>query len=190
MLEDLHSGVRQIARNPVYALAVVLTLALGVGAPTAVFTLADPMLFRPLPYPEADRLVTVRLSGEGVIGGMLTVPDYLALEQGTQAFASVADYDASIVGYLRGTTERVMAYAVTPGFFATLQVRPVLGRTFLPEEHQPRESGPPLALITHELWRSSFGGTLDVPTDRLAGPRRCSQPRTIRAIVENAVPGA
>jgi putative ABC transport system permease protein len=162
MLEDLRSGVRQIARNPGYASAVVLTLALGVGAPTAVFTLADPMLFRPLPYPEADRLVDVRVSGKGVIGGMLTVPDYLALEAGTNAFESVADFDASVVGYLRGTNERVMAYAVTPGFLQTLRVRPILGRLFLPEEHQPRESGPPVALITHELWRSRFGGTHDV----------------------------
>src|SRR5688500_142094 len=100
MLDDLLLGFRQIGRNPGFAAAVIPTLALGVGAPPAGFTLADPMLFRPPPYPEADRLVDVRVSGKGVIGGMLSVPDYLALEAGTSAFESVADYDASVVGYL------------------------------------------------------------------------------------------
>ena len=180
MLEDLRSGFRQIGRNPGFSTAVILTLALGVGAPTAVFTLADPMLFRPLPYPEADRLVTVRLSGTGVIGGMLRVPDYLALEAGTHAFESVADFDASVVGYLSGTTDRVMAYAVTPGFLRTLRVQPVLGRAFLPEEHQPRESGPPVALITHELWQSRYGATVDVldKTLDIAG----AEPKSFRIV--------
>jgi hypothetical protein len=71
MVDDLGAGLRQIRRNPGYAGAVALTLALGVGATTAVFTLADPMLFRPLPYPDADRMVAVTVSAKGTTGGLL-----------------------------------------------------------------------------------------------------------------------
>jgi len=93
MLDDCRSGLRQIRRNPGYAIGTILTLALGVGATTAVFTLADPMLFRPLPYSDAGQLVTTRVTRDASLGAMLHVPDFARLEANHGAFEGVAGFD-------------------------------------------------------------------------------------------------
>ena len=181
MIEEARSSLRQIRGHPGFACAVIVTLALSVGAPTAVFTLADPMLFRPLPYPEADRVVRVRASGgDGPFGGgRVLLADFERATSQHRGFEAVADFSSAAGGQLEGLDATVLAYAVTPAFFDVLRLRPMLGRTFLPEEHRPVGQGPgagpppDVALITHELWQAAFGGTASVvgQTVELAGPR-------------------
>lgn len=162
MLDDFRSGLRQIRRNPGFAAAAILTLALGVGATTAVFTLADPMLFRPLPYPEADRIVTLRAAGQKSVGGMLQAADFFRLETGHSAFEAVAEFDPASVGRLSGQDESTLSYGVTSGFFDVLRVRPAIGRVFLSEEYRTDNVKPDVALITYGLWQSRFAGRPDV----------------------------
>ena len=161
MLSDLRYGVRQIRNRPAFAGAAVTILALGVGATTAVFTLADPMLFRPLPYPDSEQLVTLRVSGEGTWLGLLQYDDFERIAAEHEGFAAVAAFIGVPGGQVDGTEGYTFAYAVTPGFLDTLRVRPLLGRAFLPGEYRPGGVGSEVALITYALWQAAFGGTPD-----------------------------
>jgi len=161
MFDDCRSGLRQIRRNPGLAAATILTLALGVGATTAVFTLADPMLFRMLPYHDAGRLFSIRVIDNGS-PNLLQVPDYVRLEASHTLFEGVADFRLLAVGRLPGRGENTIGYGVTPQFLDTLGIRPILGRGFLAEEHRPGEQPERVALITYGLWQSQYGGAQDV----------------------------
>ena len=174
MLEAARSSLRQIRGHPGFAGAVIVTLALSVGATTAVFTLADPMLFRPLPYPESDRLVRISATGgEGRFGGRVLLADFERLAVNHPGFEAVAQVGAAALGSIDGLDATVLAYNVSPGFFDVLRVRPVLGRAFLPGEHRSGTQGPEVALITHALWQAAFGGDPAVlgQSIELAGPR-------------------
>ena len=166
MVEVVRSSLRQIRGHPGFACAVIVTLALSVGATTAVFTLADPMLFRPLPYPEPDRLVRIYATGgEGPYGGgRLLLADFERIAANHQGFEAVAQYELATYGRIDGMDATVHGYAVTPAFFDVLRVRPMLGRAFLADEHRPlaqspdAAQGPEVALLTFPLWQAAFGG--------------------------------
>ena len=161
MLNDLRYGVRQIRDAPVLAGAVIVVLALGVGAATAVFARSDPILFRALPYADAERLVTMRVSGEGTWLGLLQYADFERIATEHRGFAAVAAFAGAAWGTVEDTDGRTSAYAVTPGFLDTLRVTPLLGRAFLPDEYRPISEGAEVALITYELWQAAFGGRAD-----------------------------
>ena len=152
-------GLRQLRRSPGFALAVVLTVGLSVGAVSAVFTLADPMLFRPLPYPHADRLYLVRAVG-GDPFSYVKVADYLAAEAEHPAFASVASFANSVIGRLEGSNAPVFAYGVTDGFFDVFGVQPAGGRIFADDEYGIAE--PHVAILTYAFWQTALGGRDDV----------------------------
>jgi putative ABC transport system permease protein len=155
--QDLRDAFRQMRRNPGFATAVVLTLALAMGAVAAVFTIADPVLFRPLPYRDADRIVSI-----SVRGGLLPLPyygDYLRLRGHHPAFEAVAGLGDNVLGTLTADaprTDDLMARGVTSGFFDVLGVRPHIGRGFSDHDHADASRTP--AVITHQLWRARFGG--------------------------------
>ena len=161
MREVLRGAVRPLRGSPIFALSTVAILALSVGAATAVFTLADPMLFRPLPYPDSEQLVTVRVSGEGTWLGLPQYADFERIAVEHRGFAAVGAFTGAAWGRVDGTDGHVSAYAVTPGLLEVLRVRPFVGRTFLPSEYLPI-SGTGVALITYGLWGAAFGGSLDV----------------------------
>jgi putative ABC transport system permease protein len=156
--EDLRFAARTLARRPLFVALVVATLALGIGGNVALFSVVDGVLLRPLPYPDPDRLVIVwendRLRGtdrEGVSG-----PDYLDMIGMNRTFAALAA--RSRLDRTLGAREepvRVSSARVTAGFFALLGVRPVLGRTFLPEEERPGQDR--VVVLTDALWRERFG---------------------------------
>jgi len=173
MLDDLRPGFRQIIRNPGFTLAAVLTLALGVGATTAVFTLADPMLFRPLPYPDANRLYVVAVTGKDVIGGMMQIPDAIRLEEDHLSLAGVANANGPIQARTSGSALR-LGYRITAGFLSTFGVQPILGRAFHADEYRPGDASADVALITFELWQSEYGGRVDILDQSfdVAGGRR------------------
>jgi predicted permease len=170
---DAGYALRLFRGNPGFTTAVVLTLAIGVGSTTAVFTLADPMLFRPLPYPEPERLVEI-YARTADSSRVMHALDFLRLEASPEAFEAVAAFGVAnyVGGRLAGRTEEPFAYSITQRFFDVLRVRPFMGREFLPEEYQVRAAGD-AAILTHRFWRTAFGGRADIlsQTLDLEGPR-------------------
>jgi putative ABC transport system permease protein len=156
---DLRYGVRMLARSPGFAAVAVLALALGIGANTAIFSVVDGVLLRPLPYPDAGRLALVseHFSRSNFPYGNLCLADYLDWRAGNRAFEDPAVFNRRRYD-LTGTSEpeQVGGADVTSGFFTALRVRPLLGRVFRAGEDGPRRQR--LAVISESLWRRRFGG--------------------------------
>jgi putative ABC transport system permease protein len=160
-LADLRHGVRLLRRSPAFTILAVLTLALGVGATTAIFSVADPVLFRPLPFPNADRLVVV---GERDADGTMSNVGYatyvdLARESRTVERATAAgSWQVTLDGH--GAPERVNGQRVSVSFFSTLGVRPTLGRDFLPSEDTPATNQ--VVILGHGLWARRYGSDASI----------------------------
>ncbi len=153
MLQDLRYAVRTLARTPGFTLAAVLTLALGIGANTAIFSAVNGVLLKPLPYPGSDRLVQIMSTGfRGVHFGVSfpDLHDLRALSQDFTGVAAVRTQRHNLTG--AGDPRDVQAAAVTANLFDVLQVRPEIGHSFAPAEERT-----PLALLSHGLWVTSFG---------------------------------
>ena len=161
--QDVRFGVRHFARKPVFTLSAVISLALGIGVTTAIFTAVYSLLLRPLPYQEPDRLVVLRTDVRSLAPGEVTfvAPDFVAMQwelnhAGLSAFESVAGIvplpDANLLSGRE--PQLVRRRAVTANLLATLGVRPQLGRDISETEDVP--GGPQVALISDRLWRSQF----------------------------------
>ena len=154
LLQDLRYGLRMLAKNPGFTAVAVLTLALGIGATTAIFTVVYAVLLRPLPYPEPDRLVYIR--GD-TWGPFSSGREYLAWKDRSQTLSQIAAYIESQANLTGGDeAERVTTGVASASFFRLLGVQPVQGRVFLPEED--RLGAPPVAIISHAFWERRFGG--------------------------------
>ncbi|HET9982178.1 MAG TPA: ABC transporter permease [Longimicrobiales bacterium] len=155
--QDGRFSLRALRRNPGFALVAVLTLALGIGANTAIFSVVNGILLRPLPYRSADRLVVAGMS----------LPDYRDVVERSNVFEATSVWATNIYKLATdsGEPEQVMGAVVSPAFFPMLAA-PALGRTFRPEEDRA-----PLAVISHGLWQRRFGGDRGVlgRTLRLSG---------------------
>lgn len=158
--EDLRYAFRSFARTPGYTLVVLLTLALGIGGTTAVFSFANAALLRPMPFPEADRLVAI------FSGSAQTTPyetssylDVMDWRKQMTSFEEVACFANWRELNLTGGDEpvRVLTGVVSPNYLPMLGIRPHLGRLFLPEEDRVPD-GHPVVLLSHDLWEGSFGG--------------------------------
>jgi len=167
ILQDLRFGVRGLQRNPGFAASTILTVALAVGGATAVFSVVDRSLFRPLPYADDGRLVSV-----GMVAPMISPQDWMfagvyqewrrraeALESMT-AWKESGDCDRN-----DGAPERLACATADRDFLRVLGVTPALGRGFT--EAEDRDGGEPVAMISHGLWRSRFGGGVDVAGKRM-----------------------
>src|SRR5918912_3801162 len=140
LLQDLRFGWRMLRRQPAFAFVAVLTLALGVGANTAVFSVVDAVLLRPLPYPAADRLVMLwtTMKSQGVPQSGSAMPDYREWRDRTHSFEGLGAFyygDFNLAGG-GGEPERVQGARVTANLFDVLRVRPALGRNFTAEEER------------------------------------------------------
>ena len=162
-LQDLRFGLRGLRRRPGFAAVAILTLALGIGANSAVFTVLDAVLLRPLPYPDADRLVRVHHVDreEWVLDGKFSPPDFEDVAPGADRFASLAAYfsEPGQSGVnLRGDGEpvRLLSAHVAAEFFPTLGIGARLGRTFQPADLVPGKDRS--LVISSRLWESRFGG--------------------------------
>lgn len=152
-LQDVRFGLRTMAKAPGFTLVAVLTLALGIGAATALFSTVDHLLLRPLPLKEPDRLVTVlRSAGEGrLLTGLQRVHlEEVASAPVVEAASGSATYEFSLRG--EGPAEAVNGLFVTPSWFGVLGVAPAAGRFFMNED----ERSPQVVVISHRLWRRSF----------------------------------
>jgi predicted permease len=150
---DARYALRTLSKSPGFTIFAVLTLALGIGANTAIFSVVNGILLRPLPFPHPSRLVTITGSyPEGA----------LAFMQANFGSIDAAGYRTSLGLNLTGLGEPVRLYGdeVSANFFTVLNVQPELGRTFLPGEDQPREDG--VVILSHALWTQRFDGNRDV----------------------------
>jgi predicted permease len=158
--QDVKYGVRTLRRQPGFSIVVVLTLALGIGATTAIFSLVWAMLLRPFPYADPAQLVrlrtTTRQSGAAV--REVSLPDLDDFRARNHTFVDLGGYIERYVDLLGdGAAESASAARVTPGFFAALGVPPLLGRTFLPDEDRPG-GDVHKAVLSYGLWQRRFHG--------------------------------
>ena len=163
LVQDLRYAVRSLARTPGLVVAVVLTLAIGIGANAAVFSVVAAALFPHLPVGAPDELVNIyRDSGyEGLPGATMSYPDYLDVrDRTTSVFAGVIAY-SYFIGPVsaNGSSEMVVGEAVTSSYGPVLRLSPALGRVIGPGEEQ---SGQAVVLISDRLWRTAFAGDTQV----------------------------
>ena len=163
-MNDLKFAFRQLLKYPGFTVVALLTLALGIGANTAIFTVVDAVLLRPLPYPDPGQLVQLRkqarsgnrtamIGGGNLIGGV----EFVAFKTQSRSLARIAAYaggDMNLTGI--DQAERVACGEATSDFFPLLGVQPLLGRNFTKEEDTP--NGPRAVILGHGLWQSQFGG--------------------------------
>lgn len=158
--QDIRFGVRMLAKNPGFTILVVLTLGLGIGMNTAVFSFLDRVLFRPLPVEKPDELVMVEFQTDhGSRDDSFNYPLYCAYRGQSGVFSGLAAYWGDVVEMGSGDVKKqVMGMAVSGNYFAVLGVRPVLGRAFAAEEeHIP--GAHPVAVISHQFWQRYFDGS-------------------------------
>jgi predicted permease len=157
-MRDLRYALRTLARQPAFALVAVTTLAVGIGASAAIFSLLYQILLRPLPYPDAERLVFVWNSypGIGLPKASVSIPDYLDRRKDAPAVEDATLFTAGAATLAEGDQpELVRALSVTPSFFSTLRRSPLIGRPFTDAEAVPGAAR--VAILTHGLWTTRFG---------------------------------
>ncbi len=161
--QDLRYGARQLARSPGFTVVAVLTLALGIGANTAIFSVVNAVLLRPLPHPEPERLTMVWLDNrnEGWPEDLTSYPTYLDWRSQNRSFEDLAAFtpsEASLSG--DGEPERVRSAVVSASYFSVLRVQPAQGRVFRPEEEVP--GAEPVVVLSAGLWQRRFAGRPDI----------------------------
>ena len=169
VVQDLRYALRMLAKSRGFTAVAVGTLALGIGANTAIFTVANTLLLRPLPYSEPDQLVLVSgaLVNERSQYRPISYPRFTFLNERSRSFSGIAAFTNEIFSFTgRGDPEQLLSARVSWNFFNVLGIRPFLGRAFLPEEDLP--GGKNVALISHSLWMSRFGGVPGVIGQNIA----------------------
>jgi putative ABC transport system permease protein len=160
LLQDIRYGIRTLAKNRGFTIVAVLTLALGIGANTAIFSVVENLLLRPLPYPQPERLVEIantylpQIPKAGLSPG-----DYADWKRQNASFSEMGAYGKILQGFNlsgEGEPQRVQVAYADDGLFSMLGIRPVAGRSFLSEED--RAGNAPVVMLGHRLWQSRFGG--------------------------------
>jgi predicted permease len=160
--QDIGYGLRVLRKSPGFTAVAILTLALGIGANTALFSVVNGVLLNPLPYPHPEQLVTVCNGTATSLETWLSYPDALDLVRDNHSFSSLAVYESLISSNLlgQGDPERVLVTEVSSTFFPTLGITPILGRNLSPAEDQL--NGPPAVILSGGFWKAKFGGSPDV----------------------------
>src|SRR5262245_7837945 len=164
MVEDLRFGVRMLLKQPGFTLIAIITLALGIGANTGVFSVVNAVLLRALPFADAERLVMIWETHPDVRGPVGTYQDFLDWRNGAQSFQGIAAFSnkrygkAEVTGHSETMTAQGML--VSQNLFALLGLEPALGRNFLPEEEQPINNR--AVILSQALWHRGFAGDPDI----------------------------
>ena len=158
-MQDLKYGLRTLAKSPGFTAVVVVVMALGIGANTAIFSVVNTVLLRPLPYKDSGRLVTIwgKNLPKGYDMDLVSAPDFADWQTQNRVFAEIAgstDDMFTLTG--AGEPTAIIAYQFDANFFHLLGVPPLLGRTFLPEEEPPGKNH--VVVLNYNLWQSRFGG--------------------------------
>jgi putative ABC transport system permease protein len=158
LLQDIRFGLRMLLKSPSISIVATIALALGIGANTAIFSVVNAVLLRPLPFPNSESLVSVfeTDSRRGQIRGSHSYPNFLDLRAQSTVFEYVASYHgADYIMTGRGEPARLQGLVATADLFSLLGVSPMLGRTFLPDEDKPSESGR-VVILSEGLFRKRF----------------------------------
>jgi len=179
LAQDVRYALRQLRKSPGFTTVTVLTLALGIGANTAIFSVVNGVLLNPLPFHNASRIVSMFEATPNFFKGSISYPNFLDWRRDNRSFEAMAAYrstDGSITGV--GQPENVQAERVSANFFPILGVNPILGRNFTSEED--RRGASPTALISEGLWKRKFASDRNVIGQRLIV---AGQPRTIIGVI-------
>lgn len=166
LLQDLRYGLRVLRKSPGFATVAMLVLALGIGANTAIFSVVNTVLLRPLPFEDPARIVHVwhvppPKSFPGITRFSVSTANYLDWRQQNDVFEDMAIYTGSSMNLTGGDkAESLLAANVAPNFFSVLGVKPLLGRTFLAGEDEPGQNHK--VVLTHAFWQSRFGGDRNI----------------------------
>jgi len=161
LVQDFRYGLRVLARKPGFTAVVVLTLALGIGANTAMFSVVDKVLLNSLPFPDPDRLISLHASKPNFERGSISYPNFLDWQKDNSSFIAMAVYRPvamTLTGM--GEAERVAAEFITSDFFSLLAVKPVLGRTLTAGED--RIGAVPVVLISEGFWQRKLGSSREI----------------------------
>src|SRR6476646_7094178 len=172
LIKDVRYGFRMLCKAPGFTVVMLLTLALGIGANAAIFTLVRAVLLRPLDYPRPDQLMylTAESPATGGTRNALSAPEYTEFRRMNRSFAAVGAYSTGGAAYTTGEVNltagdlplRVRSISVDAALLQGLRIQPEQGR-FFSDEETARWTGmlpPPIAILSHELWRTAFGGRL------------------------------
>ena len=156
IIKDIRYGVRSLLKRPGFTAVAVFTLALGIGANSAIFSVLNAVLLRPLPYVDPDRIVHIEET-EGQVGIGVSPPNLLDFQQQNNTFESVAGYTGgSFILTGAGEPLRVQSCAISSDLFSVVGVKPLIGRSFSVEDEKPGQAR--TALISYGLWQRRFGG--------------------------------
>jgi len=159
--QDLRYGARMLLKSPGITAIVILALALGIGANTAIFSVVDAVLLRPLPYPESDRLVFLNETSKSMDEISISYPNFTDWRNQNKVFEKIGVYNRgsyNLTGV--GEPERIVTAQVSADLFAALRANPALGRLYTNDEDKP--GGAPVVLLSHALWQRRFGGQANI----------------------------
>ncbi len=157
LFQDIRYGLRMLAKNSGFTAVAVLTLALGIGANTAIFSVVNGVLLRPLPYPEPERLMMLYESSRDFGHSSVAYPNYLDWRRDQRSFTDIAAFRGDDLNFTgSGQPEHLKGEYVTATLFPVLGVNPFLGRNFLPQED--REGAGGAVILSYGLWKRRFGG--------------------------------
>ncbi|HKQ04030.1 MAG TPA: ABC transporter permease [Blastocatellia bacterium] len=181
IIQDLRYGVRMLTKRPGFTVVAVITLALGIGANTTIFSFVNGILLRSLPYPQPERLVTLDETAlkRGVTSMGVSFPNFLDWREQNRVFEDVAAYDTvglALTG--SGEPEQIQGAEGAQGLFEILRVSPLLGRTFTAEEDRPNTDA--VVILSYGLWQRRFGGDPGIIGQTLI---MNSRPRTVIGIM-------
>jgi len=166
LIEDLRYGLRMLRKNPGFTTVALLTLALGIGANTAVFSIVNGVLLNPLPFPDSDKLVTLFESKPNFREGSISYPNFLDWQHDNHAFTSIAAYRPDTVSLTSaGEPEQVRGEMVSADFFSILGVKPVLGRMFTAQEDQLGAGH--VVLVSSGFWKRKLASSPDILGSRV-----------------------
>src|SRR5260370_21054739 len=158
VIQDLRYALRQLHRNPGFTAVAALTLALGIGANTAIFSVINAVLLRPLHYKDADRLVMIWQQNphRGWFENNVSGANFLDWEKQNHTFTDIAEFESRTFN-LSGVSqpEEVTGQRVTTNLFSVLEIKPICGRLFLPEEERQDKAA---VILSYALWQQRFGG--------------------------------
>src|SRR3989440_3400470 len=160
--QDLRYGVRMLTKKPVFTIIAVITLALGIGANTAIFSVVNAVLLRALPYHNANRLIVLSTSSPSGDRTGLSVPEAQDYQTGMRSLEDLTAFQSQSVNVTGGERpDRVRGAFVSANFFKVFNLTPLVGRTFA--EGEDRQGGEKLAVVNEKMWRGRLNGGADDP---------------------------
>lgn len=177
--QDLRFGLRGLRRSPGFTVVSVLTLGLAIGTATAMYGVVDGVVLRPLPHPDAERIVAVKQVFASGRSGQFSDPNFEDVRTAATSLAATAQFSRSVASTVAGTLPvRTGVASISHDFFDVFQTTPARGRRFAEEER--REGGPRVAVVSHRFWRQHFGGAAALSTARL---RLSGEPYTVVGVM-------